>query len=163
MLERSKTVPTVGRIIHVYSPDWEGPRPAMVVGVNPDGSCNVNVQCDGEVDKGLLAMVRSRDSGNTFCGLDVYDPMSDEQRAEMDVHAEWMPFQVGQAQKQTKQDTTATDVDTLKDMVLAMALRLEKEATGHPQNGLHRDMCDIWLNRRGAVSGEGDPVEIKPA
>lgn len=43
--------PSVGRIVHVYSPNWEGPRAAIITGVEPDSEdrCDVEVflrQCD---------------------------------------------------------------------------------------------------------------------
>lgn len=75
---------SVGRIVHVYSPEWEGHRPGMIVG-DPVGagdldgqyfeSCNVNVFLDGFRDGVALEEARSRRHGNTLCHVPVFESM----------------------------------------------------------------------------------------
>ncbi len=76
--------PSVGRILHVYSSLWRGPRPGIVVNAFPDAPsiANVNVFLDGYNDAGVLAEIRQRPSGNTFPSCPVLEPQTGEgQRA----------------------------------------------------------------------------------
>lgn len=52
------------------------------------------------------------------------------------------------------------DIDVLKDMVLELARRCEKQETTHQQHGLHRDLCEMWDRPRGPVVAEGAPVAL---
>lgn len=110
-LPHSKTQASCGRVVHVYSNQWRGPRPAIVVqawGVSGTHQLiNATVIQDGCNDKALTM-------GATLGSVGLYDPLTPEQRAALIAgpgassadnparfHAEWMPFQAGQA-TQTK-------------------------------------------------------------
>jgi hypothetical protein len=70
----SKENPTasVGRIVHVHSPAWEGPRAGIIVGTqgvavdSPVQYVCVNVFFDGGRDELLIQQCRARPEGNTF-------------------------------------------------------------------------------------------------
>lgn len=68
-----------GRILHLYSNRWIGPRPAIVVNCWPptqesdEYRVNVNVQLDGSTDGNFLNDCRSSPSGNTINALTVHD------------------------------------------------------------------------------------------
>lgn len=74
-------LPTVGRILHAYSTLWSGPRPAIVSNAFP-GSCfaNVNVFFDGANDTAALAEVRGSAHGNTFASVEVFAPLTTDER-----------------------------------------------------------------------------------
>jgi hypothetical protein len=108
----SRIQASCGRIVHIYSTLWQGPRPADVLSATnldevEQNKVRCNVKVDGQVDADVLARFRAAETGNTLlCHL--YDPLTDEQRAELlgepdDENprfiAEWMPYQKGQAQK----------------------------------------------------------------
>jgi hypothetical protein len=88
----SRKLAGVGRVLHAYSPAWDGPRSAIVS--NDFGQAartrsnvetqrvNANVFADGANDRRLLEYVRRSNSGNTFPSAEVYDALTPEQRAE---------------------------------------------------------------------------------
>lgn len=102
---------TCGRIVWLFSNGWKGPRPGKIVRPVRDHLANINVELDGETDRDVIAVISTTHSGRTLLAIPVFDSMSDEQRAEYAKHAsavpeehtpvwaEWMPFQMGQAQK----------------------------------------------------------------
>lgn len=83
--------PSVGRIVHAFSDHWEGARMAHIVGVNEDGTINVNVSIDrvrdGDLD--VPAIVGSIDGacainvGFYFPGLEIEDAAMVEEGAVM--------------------------------------------------------------------------------
>lgn len=82
--EKQKQKITVGRMLHAYSNKWTGPRPAVVSNAfDSVDYANVNVLFDGANDQECLAAVRGSSSGNTFPSVNVYEPMTPEQRAVM--------------------------------------------------------------------------------
>lgn len=117
-LPHSKVQASCGRVVHVYSNQWVGPRPAIVVqawGVSGTHQLiNATVIQDGCNDKALP-------QGGTLGSVGLYDPLTSEQRAALVAgpgassannpprfHAEWMPFQAGQA-TQTKNLASAAN------------------------------------------------------
>lgn len=81
----------VGRVLHAYSPAWDGPRPVNVVtsfasrdGLNAGdvNRVNGNIAFDGANEAKVLEHVRRRNSGNTWTSVEVYDALTPEQRAE---------------------------------------------------------------------------------
>jgi hypothetical protein len=74
---------TVGRIVHVYSTKWSGPRPGLVSNVLADRCekdahrANVNVFADGCNDAAWLAELRKSASGNTIGGVPIFDGPAD--------------------------------------------------------------------------------------
>lgn len=90
-MKLTATKPSVGRILHVYSDLWSGPRPGMVVNgpwdephqpvpgpgeqVMTFNGPHVNVNCfaDGANDREWLAQLRASPSGNTLPSVPVFD------------------------------------------------------------------------------------------
>jgi len=95
MLKTSQTKATIGRIVHVYCPKpWNGPQPGIVVsdqnhgpatGDEPDPATqqtvHVNAMVSGDRTE-TLAYFRSKQTGNTFFGLSLFDPLSEQERVE---------------------------------------------------------------------------------
>jgi hypothetical protein len=101
-LPASSIPATCGRIVHVFSKHWQGPRPGVVMRPLDDNTAAVNVMLNGAEDAGILAEFRARPEGNTIA-VTIYDPLTNEQRDIVAndtpwAWAEWMPFQKGQAQ-----------------------------------------------------------------
>ena len=101
----SKTPASVGRVVHVYSRRWRGPRSGIVV-MGPwasaqqirDGSrqlVNVNVFLDGANDTAVLAECRARPEGNTWTSVDLFDELDQHQRdilgKQAEIWCEWPP------------------------------------------------------------------------
>jgi hypothetical protein len=84
---------SVGRIVHVYSDQWAGPRPGIVVGGPFEESrpftdgfgqfVNVNVFLDGANDPSALAACRAATCGNTLCSVPLFDELKQEDRVEL--------------------------------------------------------------------------------
>lgn len=72
-METTQQPVTVGRVVHVYSTVWAGPRPGIVVDAGEGGRCTVNVFADGVRDRSYLAALRRAETGNTFRDVPVYD------------------------------------------------------------------------------------------
>lgn len=106
---------TCGRIVHVYSTAWEGPRPGIVIAnmIVADGpktgaqELTVNVMLDGTRDAKVLDVFRKRAKGNTLENVPLYDQLSHEQRAAVlaenkrrgaEYLCEWPPRPSGPAQ-----------------------------------------------------------------
>lgn len=91
--------PTVGRIVHVYSSRWDGPRPGIIVAVkpasDPDGEIltNVNVFLDGTQDAGVLAVFRLRATGNTIANMGIHEPLTTPARIGILANTPAMPGQ----------------------------------------------------------------------
>jgi hypothetical protein len=66
---------TVGRIVHVYSDLWVGPRPGLVTHAFAFGPsyANVNVFADGTLDEKWLENLRKHPHGNTLASLPILD------------------------------------------------------------------------------------------
>ena len=79
MLELSKVKPTCGRIVQVYSVEWEGPRPGLVLD-GMTGAVDVNVSYNGFNDAALLAAAREKPEGNTLGAIPLYDAMTPDER-----------------------------------------------------------------------------------
>jgi hypothetical protein len=98
-LDGTRVYAGVGRMLHAYSPDWQGPRPAVVVNVCAPREhyeqgfrmrVNVNVQHDYINDKGAAPHPAS-----TRGGVYVFDQLSQQQRdvflAQGHTWCEWPP------------------------------------------------------------------------
>lgn len=79
----------VGRVLHAFSPAWDGPRPVTVCncvtdrGALESGMTNIvngNITFDGSTEPKVLEHVRRRNSGNTFASVSVFDALTPEQR-----------------------------------------------------------------------------------
>lgn len=80
-------VPTVGRLVHIYDGRrWEGPRAAIIAGVNDDGTIEVNL-CRRARD----ATVKAEELERVF----LFSPTNGPEPEGL--YAVWMPYQVGQA------------------------------------------------------------------
>jgi len=79
--ELSAMRPTVNRLLHAYSPVWDGARPAICVGEGEHSSnfASVNIEFNRITDRALRDRLASS-AGNSFCDLPVYDPLSSEER-----------------------------------------------------------------------------------
>ena len=117
---QSKTPASCGRVVHVYSNRWVGPRPALVIqawGVSSTYQLiNASVFLDGANDS-RAASALTGDPKTTVLpvsSIGLYDPLDPVERGQLlagpgasnsnnptRIHAEWMPYQAGQAQ-QTK-------------------------------------------------------------
>lgn len=81
-----KQVPSVGRIVHIYSLFWTGPRPGIIVSVCPapvtsgDLFANINVMFDGTTDSEMLAACRASALGNTLPQMFVNEPLDAKTR-----------------------------------------------------------------------------------
>jgi hypothetical protein len=73
---------TVGRIVHVWCPDlFLGPRPAIVVtDYESTLKVDVNVFLNGSTDEHALSDFRTRRRGNTEGLVNVYPPMTEQER-----------------------------------------------------------------------------------
>lgn len=87
--QTSRQLAGVGRVLHAYSPAWDGPRPAIVVNAwcTPEGLqrgdkqlVNANVMFDGVNEPKVLECVRLSGIGNTFTSREVHDALTPEQR-----------------------------------------------------------------------------------
>lgn len=113
---QSKTMASCGRVVHVYSNRWRGPRPGLVIcGWGVSGThqlINVNVMLDGANDTKVLAEFRARPDGNTLTSIGLYDPLTDLERGQLIAgpgasskdnhpryHCEWLPFQASGVQR----------------------------------------------------------------
>lgn len=72
---------TVGRVVHVYSDRWEGPRPGIVVFGGGGESYTVNAMLDGFRDQQALLEFRQVPTGNSLTGVVLYDPLTPVERA----------------------------------------------------------------------------------
>lgn len=134
---QSATLATCGRVVHVYSNRWDGPRPGIVICGWGIGSgrqlINVNVMLDGANEPEALDDFRKRGQGNTLTSVGLYDPLTPQERSSLisgpgasgdenppRYHCEWMPFQAGQATR-----TQAAEGDLSKRLADAEA-RLTK-------------------------------------
>ena len=64
----SRQVPTIGRIVHVFSDLWAGPRPGIITavfGTSPDSEFNVQAFLDGCNDKAVAC--------NHFTSIQIHD------------------------------------------------------------------------------------------
>lgn len=83
--ETSSMPAQCGRIVHVYSQAWEGPRPGLVLAQVHGESHDqrqlvaVNVMLDGLRDESVLRRCRNSKSGNTLIAP-LFDPQTPEQR-----------------------------------------------------------------------------------
>lgn len=129
----SKTPATCGRVVHVYSNRWAGPRPGIVTqawGVSSMRQLiNVTVIPDGCNDRRWLTEHGKTNQGTSLGSVGLYDPLTPEERsvliwgpgasADNDpprYHCEWMPFQAGQATR-----TQAAEGDLSKRLAAAEA------------------------------------------
>lgn len=128
----SKTPASCGRIVHVYSNRWTGPRPGLVTqawGVSDTHQLvNVTVAPDGCNDSKWLSEMAKTGQGTSLGSVGLYDPLTPEERSALiDVrvrdyfqppryHCEWMPFQAGQATR-----TQAAEGDLAKRLAAAEA------------------------------------------
>jgi len=77
---------SVGRIVHVYSSRWSGPRPGIIVGVErlaageSEPRANVNVFLDGTRDAEILQLFRLRSTGNTIASMLINSPANSDDR-----------------------------------------------------------------------------------
>ncbi len=86
------TPATAGRVVLCFRPtgwsrnrDFREARPGIVANSFGGAStnCNVNVFLDGGNDADTLAEFRQSPSGNTLMSVPIYDPLTNEQRAEL--------------------------------------------------------------------------------
>lgn len=82
----------VGRVLHAFSPAWDGPRPVSVVAswasreqlqAGTVNRVNGNIAFDGANEAKVLEHVRRRNSGNTWTSVEVFDALTPEQRNEL--------------------------------------------------------------------------------
>lgn len=165
MVQTSKTRASIGRVLLVFCPAlWEGAQPGMVSNGPFDEpepgdlsklgqAVNVNALVDAANHPKALEFWRSRSAGNTLCSLPLYDALSEEQRAELMTHAqdwsdrpfawaEWMPYQVGQAQKNT--DDVGKFAGRL-DRIEAALARLLSDPGALSADAGHLERCRITL------------------
>lgn len=96
-IKTSPNIATVGRMLLVFSQQWDGERPGIVVrmgvGEGQDQAVNINVMLDGPRDQKLLEGLRRSVQGNTFHAIRVYDALTPTERevmvAEHGMIAEW--------------------------------------------------------------------------
>ena len=129
----SKTPATCGRVVHVYSNRWAGPRPGIVTqawGISGTHQLiNVTVIPDGCNDRRWLTEHGKTNQGTSLGSVGLYDPLTDEERSALicgpgasgdndppRYHCEWMPFQAGQATR-----TQAAEGDLAKRLATAEA------------------------------------------
>lgn len=110
----SKTPATCGRVVHVYSNRWDGPRPGIVTqawGVgNTYQYVNVTVIPDGCNDSKWVDEMAKSGQGTSLGSVGLYEPLAPGERSSLicgtgssssnnppRYHCEWMPFQAGQA------------------------------------------------------------------
>lgn len=79
---------TVGRIVHVYSSEWTGPRPGIVVNcwseaeatIDSPINANMNVFLDGGNDATVLEKKRASRAWPTLMSIPVFEARTPEQR-----------------------------------------------------------------------------------
>lgn len=113
---QSKTPASCGRLVHVYSNRWIGPRPGIVTqawGISDTKQLvNVTVIPDGCNDTAWIKEAALTGNGLSLGSVGLYDPLTPEERSAIIAgpgassnnnparyHCEWMPFQAGQAAK----------------------------------------------------------------
>jgi len=70
-------VPSCGRILHLWSDRWDGPRPAVVIKSRIEEDrvfVDCNVSFHGVEDASLLHAARLVASGNTLAGVELLQP-----------------------------------------------------------------------------------------
>ena len=81
----SKTPATCGRVVHVYSNRWAGPRPGIVTqawGISGTHQLiNVTVIPDGCNDRRWLTEHGKTNQGTSLGSVGLYDPLTDEERS----------------------------------------------------------------------------------
>lgn len=113
---QSKTPASCGRLVHVYSNRWIGPRPGLVTqawGISGTHQLiNVTVVPDGCNDREWAIEHGRSNQGTSLGSVGLYDPLTPEERSALicgpgasaennppRYHCEWMPFQAGQAKR----------------------------------------------------------------
>lgn len=102
-IPETKNIPTVGRVLMCFrAAGWtrhksiNEVRPGICVSSFPGANQNVNVFLDGGNDREILAQFRESPQGNTLMSVPVYDPLTNEQRAEVakrcSYWCEWPPM-----------------------------------------------------------------------
>jgi hypothetical protein len=146
----SKTPASCGRIVHVYSNRWTGPRPGLVTqawGVSDTHQLvNVTVTPDGCNDSKWLSEMAKTGQGTSIGSVGLYDPLTPEERSALicgpgasaasnppRYHCEWMPYQAGQAAK--TEDVTKVLADKVTNLKAALAALLKCR----PLNLAHTD------------------------
>lgn len=130
---QSATPASCGRVVHVYSNRWAGPRPGIVTQAWGIGSgrqlINVTVVPDGCNDRRWAYEHGKNEQGTSLGSVGLYDPLTPEERSALicgpgasandsqpRYHCEWMPFQAGQATR-----TQAAEGDLSKRLAAAEA------------------------------------------
>jgi len=161
----STTRASCGRVVHVYSNRWEGPRPGIVTqawGVGYGRQLiNVTVIPDGCNDRGWVENHAATGQGTSLGSIGLYDPMTPEDRTSLlhppatgqdrpaRYHAEWMPFQAGQAAKTE---------DVTKTLAARVAKVEDNTKTVAGAAALLRDAILLLMKSRALSLSQTDPA-----
>lgn len=156
----SKTPATCGRVVHVFSNRWLGPRPGIVTqawGISDTHQLvNVTVIPDGCNDRKWLDEMAKGGQGTSLGSVGLYDPLTTEERTPLicgpgassasnpaRYHCEWMPFQAGQAAK--TEDVTKTLADRVTNLKAALAalLKCRPLNLAHTDPSTHQAALDL--------------------
>lgn len=162
----SKTPASCGRVVLVYSNRWAGPRPGIVTqawGVSGRHQLiNVTVIPDGLNDLKWLDEHGATRQGPSLGSVGLYDPLTQEERGQLIAgpgassadnppryHAEWMPFQAGQAAKTE---------DVTKTLAARVAKVEDNTKTVAGAAALLRDAILLLMKSRALSLSQTDPA-----
>jgi len=147
----SKVVASVGRMVHVYSTEWGGPRPGIVVSTCSGSTqlVNVNVILDSCNDHAF-----ERIGYRTLCALPMYDALSEENRAMLLKTApakaekdqpycwcEWMPFVAAGVAPKPKADGTALQM--VCNAAIGCIRVLARSSGKHQKTEIEKLLADV--------------------
>lgn len=145
---RTTTQPSLGRIVHVYSPKWEGPRAALISAVLMAAADTASICA-------FVALNPDMDGGQSFDhahDIPLSDPATPEQRAgfEAKTWAEWPPH-VSPAARPHPQGKLATPAEvSAKGLPLNVTISVDQIARNSHEGQKRWD--DLDTNARKQAS-----------